>query len=108
MLFRVFARLVAYSQLDRVEVELYGEFVHRAFKRHQPDRLARRAHGGRDRNVQRRETMPRQPIGSGIEGAGLESGALIGLLARQVAGKHIMADRKNAPIAVSARRSRWI
>jgi len=81
MLFRIFARLVSHAQFDRVEIEFLGKFVHRTFKCHQPNRLPGRAHRRRDRNIQWGETMPRQPIGSSIERAGLQRRALIGLLA---------------------------
>ena len=44
MLLRILARLVAHPQFDRVELEFFGQFVHRAFKRHQPDGFAGRTH----------------------------------------------------------------
>ena len=47
--------------------------------------------------------MSCQSIGSGIQRAGLEGGALIGLLAGQIAGKYIVADRDNTAIAIGAK-----
>src|ERR1700722_11766697 len=44
--------------------------------------------------------MPRQPIGSSIERAGLQRGPLIRLLAGQIARKHIMANRQDAAVAI--------
>src|SRR4030088_1495039 len=81
MLLRIFRRLVAHTQFDRVEVELFGKFVHRAFQRHQPDRLARRAHRRCNRNIQWCQTMSRQPVWSGVKRTGLQRRALVGLLA---------------------------
>ena len=101
VLFRILRRLVAHPQLDRVDFELLGEFVHRAFQRQKTGRLSGGAHRRGDRNVQRRQTMPGQPVVAGIERPRLEGGALVGLLAPQIARKDIVADRKNA--AVSSR-----
>ena len=101
MLFRVFAWLVADAQFDRVQVELFGKFVHRAFKRHQPDELARRAHRRCNRNIQRCQAMSRQPVGTGVQRAGLQRRGLIGLLAGQIAREHIMADREDSTVPIS-------
>ena len=46
--------------------------------------------------------MSRQPIRPGIERAGLEGRALVSLLAGQIAGEHIVADRENAALAIGA------
>ena len=102
MLFRILRRLVAHPQLDRIEVELLGEFVHRAFQRQKTDRLSGGAHRRSDRNVQRRQTMPGQSVVAGIERPRLEGRALVGLLAPQIARKHIVADRKNAAVSIRA------
>ena len=46
--------------------------------------------------------MPGQPVGAGIERARLEGGALVGLLAPQVAGEDIVADRQDAAVSIRA------
>ena len=46
--------------------------------------------------------MPGQPVGPGIERPGLQRGAFIGLLAPQIAGEHIVADRRMRPSVVRA------
>src|ERR1700682_23544 len=46
--------------------------------------------------------MPGQPVVAGIERPRLEGGALVGLLAPQIARKDIVADRKNAAISSRA------
>ena len=95
-------RLVAHPQLDRIEVELFGEFVDRAFQSQKTYRLSGGAHRRSDRNVQRRQTMPGQTVVAGIKRPRLEGRALVGLLAPQVARKHVVADRKNAAISIRA------
>ena len=44
LLFRILAWLVAEAQFDRIEIELFGKLVHRAFEGHQPDGFAGRTH----------------------------------------------------------------
>src|SRR5437879_4154076 len=100
MLFRVLARFVSNAQFNWIEIKFFGELVHGTFECHQPDRLAGSAHRRCNRNVQRRQTMACQPIGSSIERAGLECGALIGLLTGQIAGEHIVADREDAALTI--------
>ena len=102
VLLRILRRLVAHAQFDRVEVELLGKFVHRAFQSQKTHRLARGAHRRGDGNVQRRQPMPGQPVGAGVERPRLEGGALVGLLAPQVAREDIVADRKNAAVPIRA------
>jgi hypothetical protein len=85
VLFRILAGFVTDTQLDRIEVQLFRELVHRAFQRQQPDRLTRRAHRGRDRDIQCGQAMPRQPVGTGVERAGLHRGALELILRVEVA-----------------------
>ena len=46
--------------------------------------------------------MSRQSIGPGIEGTGLQGGALIGLLAGQIAGEDVVADGEDAALAIGA------
>ena len=93
MFFRILAWLVSNAQFDRIEIEFLGKLIHGAFQRHQPDRLTRSPHRRRHRNVQWCQTVPRQPIRSGIERTGLQRGTLVGLLAAQIAGENIVADR---------------
>ena len=100
VLFRILRRLVAHPQFYRIEVELLGEFVHRAFKSQKTYRLSGGAHRRSDRNVQRRQTMPGQAVVAGVERPRLQGRALVGLLAPQIARKHIVADRKNAPVSI--------
>ena len=53
----ILGRLVAQPQLDRIEVELVGQLVHRLLERELADRLARRAHRIGDRQVERHDAM---------------------------------------------------
>src|SRR3984957_16341792 len=46
--------------------------------------------------------MPGQPVVAGVERPRLEGGALVGLLAPQIARKDIVADRKNAAVSIRA------
>ena len=99
---RVLRRLVAYAQLDRVDPERLGQFVHGAFQRQHADRLARRAHGGRNRDVQRHQPVTGLPVGAGIHRPGLVRGTLVILFRGQVAGQHVMPDRLDMPFGVGA------
>ena len=102
VLFRVLAWLVAHAQFDWVEVQFLGQFVHRAFQRHKSHGLAGRAHRRCNRNVEGHQTMPGQPIGPRVKRTSLESGVLVGLLAGQIAGEHIVADREDTALAIGA------
>src|SRR5260370_42682976 len=46
--------------------------------------------------------MSRQPVWSGVERAGLQRRVLVGLLARQIAREHVMADGENSAVAIGA------
>src|SRR5258708_33939538 len=46
--------------------------------------------------------MSRQPVWSGVERAGLQRRGLVGLLARQIAREHVMADAENSAVAIGA------
>src|SRR5260370_41792720 len=47
--------------------------------------------------------MSRQAGWSGVERAGLQRRGLVGLLARQIAREHVMADGENAAVAIGAK-----
>ena len=69
-------RVVAQAQFQWIETEPLRQLVHRAFKRHQADGVARRAHRIRARQVQLGEAMAGEPVGRGVERAGREHNRL--------------------------------
>ena len=84
MSLRILRGLIAHAQVDRIEAELLGEFVHRTFQGQQAHRLAGGAHGRRDWNIQRRQAMPGQPVCTGVKRPRLKGRSFIGLLAAEV------------------------
>ena len=95
-------RFVADPQLDRIEVKLLSQFVDRTFQSQKAYGLSGGAHRRSDWNVQRRQTMPGQPVVAGIKRPRLQGSALVGLLAPQIARKYVMADCKNAALSIRA------
>ena len=98
VLFRPLRRLVAEPQFDRIQVELLGELVHRAFQRQKTDRLA----GARIEEatgISRGASRCRSAVGAGIEPPRLARGALIGFLAPHIARNHSVPDRDQPAIS---------
>ena len=94
MLFRVFLRLVAQTQLDRVQAELVRQLVHGAFDGQQANGFAGRAGRVRHRQVQRHTAVSRLAMGGGIERARGLGGRFVEIVKARRVRPRLMADRR--------------
>ena len=73
---RVDGRLIAQAQLDRVELQFFGQLVHRLFQRQHAHRLAGGARRIGHRQVQLDRAVRGEPVRGGVQGARLHAGRL--------------------------------
>ncbi len=95
-------RLVADAQLDRIEPQLFGELVHGALEAHHARRLARRAHGAGDGDVDPLQEVAGQPVRRGIERAREVGGALDERRVLGAVGGRLQSECRQPAVAVGA------
>ena len=89
---RIARRLIALAQFDGVHVQPMRQLIHRAFEREHPDRLARRAHGAGQHEIEAHDFMRDEPIVSGVKKLRRNPGWLEKVLPLQIAAKSFMRD----------------
>ena len=94
--------IVADAQLDRIDPGRDRQLVHRRLECVHAGRLARRAHPGRRRDVQRDHAVSRAPVRRGVHHPARQ-GRLLGELAnRRGLDDRVVAQRGQPPVAAGA------